>query len=176
MKRTIIIAFIFIAILLLIDYFASQKVPVASVAKKHQKTEYVPLKREQSKDTLVVRGEQMVFFMPTQKEFDAMVEKEGEDSGANEMMGDFDEYMSQVIDSLKKNPWLKTTITHKQVVTVVLANGRKVNIDCTKDDNIVGSILCDGNKEPQVDYGVSTSDDYWAMIDNYYGQKQKHDQ
>jgi hypothetical protein len=125
-------------------------------------------------DTLKVSCRQIVFFMPTQKEFDAMVAKEGEDSGTNSIVEDFSDYMGRVVDSLKRSPWLKTTITNKHIIAVILANGQKTIVNRTKGDTLVGSILCDEVKKPQIDYGVATDTDYWAMIDNYYGKNMKH--
>ncbi|MES2277779.1 MAG: hypothetical protein V4592_17265 [Bacteroidota bacterium] len=121
-------------------------------------------------DTLKLSGKQMVFFMPTQKEFDTIVEKEGEDSGTNEIVGDFGVYMNQVVDSLKKSPWLKTTITDKHIITITFNNGHTMSVNRTKGITLVGTILCDDVKRPQIDYGVATSGDYWIMIDEYYGK------
>jgi hypothetical protein len=121
-------------------------------------------------DTLRVNGPMVVFFEPGQKEFDLMDRDQGEDSGLDEIVSDFVEYSTKVVDSLIKTSKLKAIITHKKIILVELDNGEKISFDRTKGDNIVGTILTNGRKKPKIDFEVGTTEDYFADIENYFGK------
>jgi len=112
----------------------------------------------------------VIFFEPGQKEFDAMEKKESEDSGLNEIVSDFVEYSTKVVDSLTKIAKLKAIITHKKIITIKLNNGELISFDRTKGDNIVGYIFTNGFKQPKIAFEVGTDSDYWIDIEDYFGK------
>lgn len=116
-----------------------------------------------------VSGKAIVFFLPTEKEFQELFEKEGEESGIYEVSSDFSYYANEIIDSLS-NASIKTLTTTNPVIVISYKAKVKI-VDRRKLDHIVGVIFTDGVKEPLVNTGVYTDLDYWQMIKEYFGEK-----
>lgn len=173
--------YLFIPVLALLIFSCTEDGPEKNVSVPEHQPEYSGenLGNDSllnAKDTIVtdtagafrVSGKAIVFFIPTDKEFETIVEKEREESGIYEVSSDFSYYANEVIDSLKKSS-LKA-LTTKQPVIVISYGSRVKVVDRRKLDNIVGCILTDGIKEPEVYTGVYTDLDYWEMINKFFGK------
>ncbi|WP_242919692.1 hypothetical protein [Pontibacter liquoris] len=121
-------------------------------------------------DTVLVRGRSVVFFSINQEEYDRILKEEGEDSGINEILDDFNYYASEVADSLNKAGF-RTLLTTNKTFIIEKNNGQRNYVTRNNKKGEVGVLLFDGLDEPKVDYGVGTDIDYFVMVQEYFKKK-----
>ena len=117
-------------------------------------------------DTLYVSGKAVVFFGPTQAEYDSLSEEEKAEM--NEVLSDFYYYREQVIPFLKSNQ-IQEFLTASPRIQVKLS-GSEHRTFARRNFNVnVGLIMADGTQEPKVFLGVATDVDLIPMFKDYFG-------
>jgi hypothetical protein len=125
---------------------------------------------QQGKDStkLVVSGKTVVFFAPSQKEYNSLAKDTN--SGVDEILSDFYYYKKSLNVFLKENN-VNTELTSALSIVVKLSNG-KTNKYRRKDfDHIVGMILTDGMHKPKVILGVYTDVDLIPDLKKFFKLK-----
>lgn len=122
---------------------------------------------DKGSDTITVSGKSIIFFSISQKEYDKIIKKEGEESGIDEVLDDFNYYASEVADSLKM-AGIKPLMTASRTFAIMKNNGRKSYISRDSKKGITGVLLFDGVNEPVLDYGVGTDIDYYSLVNEYF--------
>ncbi|QHL87772.1 hypothetical protein GU926_10165 [Nibribacter ruber] len=168
--KKLLILFLFVTLL------SCQRTDSQDTADKKQETVQAssidPAKADSEKtsDTLTIDGKSVVFFSISQTEYDKIIQEEGEDSGINEIISDFEYYSSEVTDTLNKAGF-KTILTTSKTFAIVNKQGDKRFINRDIKEGKVGILLFDGTKEPLLDYGVGTDIDYLSIVDEYFKKK-----
>jgi hypothetical protein len=119
-----------------------------------------------SADTFSVSGKCMVFFQPSDVEYNEMVNKDV-DGGIYEVRSDFGYYSQVMMDTLQSSD-VKPYMTICKVINVTLDNGDHVFISLNNGNSVVGTVLSDGVQTPKVEFGVSTDLDYWMMSNEFF--------
>jgi len=122
---------------------------------------------EKRSDTITVSGKSIVFFSISQKEYDEVLKKEGEESGIDEVLDDFNFYASEVADSLKR-AGIKPIMTASRTFAILKDNGELNYISRDSKKGITGVLLFDGETKPVLDYGVGTDIDYFTLVNEYF--------
>jgi hypothetical protein len=119
-------------------------------------------------DTLHVSGKTVVFFGPTQAEYDSLSEEEKGDM--DEVLSDFYYYRQQVISFLKSNQIQEFLTASPRIQFQLSGRERRTFLRRNFNPN-VGLIMADGNQEPKVFLGVATDVDLIPMFEEYFGLK-----
>lgn len=117
---------------------------------------------------LDVKGKAVVFFGPTEKEYNAL--SENEKNEWNEVLSDFYHYRDKTISFLESNN-IKPIITADMNIKIHLKGGKSRTYVRKDFKHIVGYILTDGNKEPKVVLGVGTDMDLINDFKEYFKLK-----
>lgn len=117
------------------------------------------------KDTLTVNTNSIIFFSITQSEFDELsaADTEGE---INEVISDFDYYVSELLPILRKDSTKTVIYTSHQYYRII----NKANIIFNRLEqpkNIVGMIL-NGNERHEICWGVGTDVDLMLTIQAFF--------
>jgi hypothetical protein len=104
---------------------------------------------------LDVKGKAVVFFGPTEKEYNSLTEKERNE--LSEVLSDFYHYRDSLIPYLESNN-IKPIITSGKKITVHLAGDKSRTYVRKKIKYVVGQIITDGKREPKVVLGVAGTD------------------
>ena len=118
-----------------------------------------------AEDPFDVSGRAVVFFGPTQDEYDALSEREQEDM--NEILSDFYFYQNNVVPFLEANG-IEDFHTANPVIRVVLSEEESRTFQRRQFEHDVGLIMIDGAREPVVSFGVSTDVDWIPMFKAYF--------
>lgn len=118
-----------------------------------------------AEDSFDVSGRAVVFFTPTQDEYDALSEREQEDM--NEILSDFYFYQNNVVPFLETNG-IEDFHTANPVIRVVLSGQESRIFRRGQFEHDVGLIMIDGPREPVVSVGVSTDVDWIPMFKAYF--------
>ncbi len=119
-------------------------------------------------DVLDVKGKAVVFFGPTEKEYNSL--SENDKNEWNEVLSDFYHYRDKTIPFLQSNN-IKPIITADMNIKIHLAGGDSRTYVRKKFKHIVGYILTDGTKEPKVVLGVGTDMDLINDFKEYFKLK-----
>ena len=119
-------------------------------------------------DTLHVSGKAVVFFGPTQAEYDSLSEEEKGDM--DEVLSDFYYYRQQVISFLKSNQIQEFLTASPRIQFKLSGRERRTFLRRNFNPN-VGLIMTDGNQEPKVFLGVATDVDLVPIFEEYFGLK-----
>jgi hypothetical protein len=124
----------------------------------------------QSSDTLYAAGKVIIYFMPTEKEYNEQYKRDGDSSGINEVLSDFKYYSKIVSDSLLNSfSEIKAIITSKSIISVEQFDSHRLYFNRRENiKHIVGAILSDGRHNPQYLFGVLSDVDYWNVINEYF--------
>lgn len=116
-------------------------------------------------DTLKVNGKAVIFFTITQPEYDSLVKDAN--SGIDEVLSDFNHYAKAVADSIKKSGY-KFIMTMRRYIEVSLDNAALKTYDrLAGKGHVTGYIISDGKKEPAIEYGVGTDEDFLAVFSRF---------
>ncbi len=119
-------------------------------------------------DTLQVSGKAVVFFVPSQEEYDSL--SDDEKAEINEVLSDFYFHRENVVPYLKSN-MIQEFLTDSAKI-MIKVNGNKTLTFIKREFNQeVGVIMSDGKKEPKVDLGVATDIDLIFRFREYFGIK-----
>jgi hypothetical protein len=118
-----------------------------------------------AEDSFDVSGRAVVFFGPTQEEYDALSEREQEDM--NEILSDFYFYQNNVVPFLEANG-IEDFHTANPVIHVVVSEDESRIFRRGKFEHDVGLVMIDGSREPIVSLGVSTDVDWMPMFKAYF--------
>jgi hypothetical protein len=118
-----------------------------------------------SSDTVTVSENSVVFLSINEEEYSRIAQEE--DSGIDEVLGDFNYYSSEVIDSLNKAGF-KTILTTSKTFAFENRKGQRSYITRDTQKGKVGILLFDGKKEPKLSYGVLTDIDYLSIVEEYF--------
>jgi hypothetical protein len=118
-----------------------------------------------AEDSFDVSGRAVVFFGPTQDEYDALSEQEQEDM--NEILSDFYFYQHNVVPFLEANG-IEDFHTANPVIRVVLSENESRTFRRRRFGHTVGLIMIDGAREPVVSLGVSTDVDWIPMFKVFF--------
>ena len=124
----------------------------------------------EGKDTITVTGNSIVFFAITPEEYEAIIKKEGKDSGIDELLSDFSHYASEASDSLSEAGY-ETILTASKTFEYLKDNGQKSYVSWEAGKGSVGVAVFDGRKDPELDYGVGSEEDIYRFVNKYFRQK-----
>ena len=117
-------------------------------------------------DTLQVSGKAVVFYAPSQKEYDSL--SDDAKTEIDEVLSDFYYHRENVVSYLKSN-MIQDFLTDS-VKIVLKLSGNKSRIFMKKDfDQEIGVIMTDGKKEPKIYPGVATNIELIDMFKEYFG-------
>ncbi len=107
-------------------------------------------------DTFTSQGNEIVFFKPTEEEFELLAAHYGEDSGIREAEADFSFYAQSVSDSLKTGE-TKVVVPRQRIIKIVAYDGTVSYLDrLDNGTNELGVIFNYDDGEPVVAFGVDT--------------------
>ena len=140
--------------------------PLKSNGKNHPTIFSLVIKKKViSNDTIKIKGKAFVFFTISQMEYKRFV-KDG-NSGIDEVLSDFNYYAEAVADTIKKQGY-KPINTTNRYIQIIFDNNTTKTFDRLLDKrNISGYILTNGEKEPQIDFGVFTDMDFLIIFKKY---------
>lgn len=115
-------------------------------------------------DTVDVDKYNVLFFHPTEEEFEILIEQYGE--SLNEVDSDFAFYANIVYDSVSKTD-LRVKFVAERFIKLTTAYGIKYIDRTTNDEGLYGVIFNRPNCDPQIEYGVMTDLDLFQVLDNY---------
>ncbi len=118
-----------------------------------------------AEDSFDVSGRAVVFFGPTQDEYDALSEHEQEDM--NEILSDFYFYQNNVVPFLEANG-IEDFHSANPVIRVVLSEEESRIFRRRQFEHDVGLIMIDGAREPLVSLGVATDIIWIPMFKAYF--------
>jgi len=120
-----------------------------------------------STDVLDVKGKAVVFFGPTEREYNSLTENYKNEW--SEVLSDFYHYRDKTIPYLESNK-IKPIVTAN--TKIIIHTGTNARTFVRKNfKHIVGYILTDGNKKPKVVEGVGTDMDLINDFKEYFGLK-----
>jgi len=114
-------------------------------------------------------GRIVVFFYPSQAEYDSLARDEN--SGIDEVLGDFQFYAGQV-QSFLKDHQIASTMTEADVIEIEWSK-KTFRFERCIGEHIVGMILSDGVHLPKVVFGVDTDDGLQQVFAEYFKTKEK---
>jgi hypothetical protein len=147
LKKTIIISLIFG---ILITISCKKNVEKTTELKSENLTE---LKTESKLDTLNADNYNVLFFHPTESEFNELLKENGEESGLYEVDSDFGFYSSKVYDSLSKTD-LKVEFVTERIIKYSTKNGIKYFDRLKNAEHPYGIIFNKINCDPKIEFGV----------------------
>ena len=116
-------------------------------------------------DTLTVNPNSIVFFSITQSEFDKLSAADPE-GGINEVISDFDYYVTKLLPILKMDPTKYVTYTTNRYYRII--NKAHFIFDrIEQPNNNVGMIL-NGSKLHKISWGVGTDVDLMLEIKEFF--------
>jgi hypothetical protein len=119
----------------------------------------------QVNDTLQVSGKAVVFYVPSQKEYDLL--SDDAKTELDEVLSDFYYHQENVVSYLKSN-MIQDFLTHSAKIMIKL-NGNKSLAFMKRDfDQEIGVIMTDGKKEPKIYSGVATDIDLINMFKEFF--------
>jgi len=157
-------------------FFSCQRADTQQTADTNKETVQITSEKavkansNKNSDTLTIDERSVVFFSISQEEYDKIIKEEGEGSGINEVIDDFNYYASEVTDSLRKVGF-KTVMTNSKTFAFINNKDERNFITRDSKEGRVGLLLFDGIKEPMLDYGVGTDIDYLSIVDEYFKKK-----
>ena len=121
-----------------------------------------------AEDSFDISGRAVVFFEPTQDEYDALSEHEQEDM--NEILSDFYFYQHNVVPFLEANG-IEDFHTANPLIRVVLSEDETRIFQREQFEHDIGLIMIYGEREPVVSLGVSTDVTWIRMFKAYFDIK-----
>jgi len=131
-------------------------------------TIFYPAHGDTKTDALDVKGKAVVFFGPTQQEYNSLsaVKKKQ----ANEALDDFNHYCKNVIPFLESNN-IQPISTSTMRIKIQFAPTKNIIYTRKEFQQYIGYILTDGNKEPKVIFGVLTDIELIEAFKEYFNIK-----
>ena len=123
-------------------------------------------------DSNLIAGKAVVFFGPTQAEYDVL--SEDTDSEIYEILFDFYYFVENLIPSLEEAGLQYFVIDHAEI-QIELRDGSRVNLDKSELGSEVGMILTDGERDPEVVIRLGTDIDMWFTIEEFFVHKATFD-
>ena len=120
---------------------------------KNKSLNVIGLKTEQKLDTLHADNYNVLFFHPTESEFNELLKENGEESGLYEVDSDFGFYASKVYDSLLKTD-LKVEFVTERIIKYSTKNGVKYFDRLKNAEHPYGIIFNNINCDPKIEFGV----------------------
>ena len=115
-------------------------------------------------DTVDVDKYELLFFHPSEEEFDKLLQKYGE--GLNEVDSDYAYYANKVFDSISKTD-SKVKIITERIIKLTLRNGIKYIDRIKNDDGHYGVIFNAPNCDPQIEFGIMTDEEMFQVLNAY---------
>ena len=122
--------------------------------------------RDADRDSLEVAGRAVVFFGPSQAEYLSMTHDEKDT--IDEALYDFYHYRRKVLNFLERNN-IDEFSTAKRRIKIYLTGDRVILYDRRDFDHVVGLIMTDGLREPEVFLGPATDAELIMMFEDYFG-------
>ena len=119
-------------------------------------------------ESIIITGKAVVFFGPTQAEYDVL--SEDADSEIDEILFDFYYYVENLITSLDEADLQYFVIDHAEI-QIELMDGSRVTLDKSEFGSEVGMILTDGERVPTVVIRLGTDVDMWFIIEEFFVHK-----
>ncbi len=119
-----------------------------------------------------IEKKSVIFFIISKKETQIIAKEIGE-SYKWETEALFTGFINQSKtfgDVLKKHN-INSVLCNNKQFEIKLKNGKVVNFDRIKEDQILGQILTNGEKEPLICFGMYNNMDLAELIQNYFGIK-----
>ena len=118
------------------------------------------------KDTLYVSGKAVVFFGPSQSEYVSMTHAEKD--AIDEHLYDFYHYRSKVLTFLKSNE-IQDFETARSKIQIQLSGNESIIYTRSDFDDVVGLIMTDGVRDPEVKLGVYNKSELISLFAGYFG-------
>jgi|GEM_PF-4660687 len=112
--------------------------------------------KEVKTDTLVTKGDEVLFFKPTKEEFENLKKEKGDNFGLDEVESDFNYYATKIQDKLKES---KVVVKYPKgrVIKIIAFDNSVSYLDrIGNGTNIYGVIINSSVSEPTVLFGVNT--------------------
>ena len=106
-------------------------------------------------DTLDGSPFNIIFFRPSEKEYDKLWEIHGEESGLNEVDSDHGFYASKVIDSFSQTE-VHVVVAKERVIQLPSSNGPIYFDRLENGKGVYGLILYKKGCDPRIEHGVMT--------------------
>lgn len=123
------------------------------------------LAKENKSDIAKVSGKAVVFFGPSQNEYE--LAPPDEKHVLDELLSDFFIYSNKLRAYLKEHE-IDSGMTSSRTIEIKLNNGRKVLFKRKKLDSEVGYIMTDGIQKPKVIPAPGTDDDELPAIKEFF--------
>tara|TARA_R110002111_G_C5796895_1_gene354857 strand:- start:44 stop:589 length:546 start_codon:yes stop_codon:yes gene_type:complete len=120
---------------------------------KNKTVKLIESEKELKLDTLNADNYNVLFFHPTESEFNELLKKNGEESGLYEVDSDFGFYASKVYDSLSKTD-LKVEFVTQRIIKYSTKNGIKYFDRLKNTEHPYGIIFNKINCDPKIEFGV----------------------
>jgi hypothetical protein len=156
LKKTKIISLI-LGILIIIS--CKQNVEKKAELKKENPT-------ESKLDTLNADNFNVLFFYPTESEFNELLKENGEDSGLYEVDSDFGFYASKVYDSLSKTE-LKVKFVTERIIKYSTKSGTEYFDRFKNVEHPYGIIFNKISCDPKIEFGVMVDIGIFQELDEY---------
>jgi hypothetical protein len=114
-----------------------------------------------------ITGKTVIFFSITQTEYDS--KNEEEQSELVETLSDFDYYRGKIQGFLKENKIQSYQTTNSKIIVSQTKN--RTTYNRKQLDHVVGVIMADQSKKPEVLLGVMTEVDLIDAVSNYFSIK-----
>ena len=119
----------------------------------------------QVNDTLQVSGKAVVFYAPSQKEYDSL--SDDAKTELDEVLSDFYYHQENVVSYLKSN-MIQDFLTHSAKIMIKLNGNNSLTFMKRDFDQEIGVIMTDGKKEPKIYSGVATDIDLINMFKEFF--------
>lgn len=120
-------------------------------------------------DTLISKGDEIIFFKPTKNEFEDLVNKYGKESGIYEADGAFDKYIDSISSVYSK--WNFIKFPSQRIIRIIAFDGSTSYLDRQKLPGVYGIIFNISTSEPVIEYGIRNNEGIHEMIRRVKGLK-----
>ena len=124
------------------------------------------LKAKPALDTLNADNYNVLFFHPTESEFDELLKENGEESGLYEVDSDFGFYTRQVFDSLSKTDF-KVKFVTERIIKYSTHDGIRYFDRFINGEHPYGIIFNKANCDPEIEFGIMVVIEIFQEFDAY---------
>ncbi len=128
------------------------------------------LPEDQKSEIFKVEKKSVIFFIISKKEAQNIAKEVGEGYQweTDALFTSFINQSKTFIDILKKHN-INSALCNNKQFEIKLKNGKVFNFDRIKEDQILGEILTNGEKQPLISYGMYTNTELAELIQNFFG-------
>jgi len=114
-------------------------------------------------DTLITKGNEVVFFKPSKNEFQLLIDKFGKESGIYQVDSAFNKYMDSISVTFKD--WKKIKCQDHRIIRIIAFDGTSSYLDrMNNGTNYYGIIFNNEKFEPVVEFGIVKNENIIEMM------------